>query len=182
MRATRSIEGWALAVIAALALSGCSADGVASTAAESSSRPTPSSIAEPLGVEPEEDELSEFEQQLPLSGELVSQASATQGTVRIERRTDGSVWVVLDDFGTGESTDPRLFLKWAPLVQTADGYWVSDEEGFDIGSIDPDLAAQEIEVPGARDMPTIQSLTIMDYAPPSYPALGSAALEPTPSG
>ncbi|WP_255455026.1 hypothetical protein [Cryobacterium adonitolivorans] len=42
--------------------------------------------------------------------------------------------------------------------------------------IDPSDATQEIEVPGAWDMPAIQSLTVRDYTPPNFPALGSAAL------
>jgi hypothetical protein len=49
--------------------------------------------------------------------------------------------------------------------------------GYEIAVIDPDASSQEIEVPGAWDMPAISSLTVMDYAGPGFPALGSAALD-----
>jgi hypothetical protein len=120
--------------------------------------------------------LSEFEQQLPLIGLFVSQATETSGTARIERRVDGSVWVILDDFRTGDASDLRLYLKADPLLQDADGHWGSAEDGYEIASIDPTAPTQEIEVPGARDMPAIRTLTVRNYVAPDYPAFGSAAL------
>jgi len=158
--------------VALLLLGGCT-----STSAAVSPPPATAtdSAAEPADV-PASD-LSEFEQQLPLSGEFVSQATATEGTVDIERRSDGSVWVLLENFHTGDATDLRLYLKEDALIQDADGYWGSSEGGYEIAVIDPGATTQEIEVPGAWDMAAIQSLTVMDYTPPDFPALGSVALD-----
>jgi hypothetical protein len=138
--------------------------------------PPPSATATASG-DAQASELSEFEQQLPLSGEFVSQAAATEGTVDIERRSDGSVWVLLEDFHTGDAADLRLYLKEDALLQDADGYWGSAEGGYEIAVIDPGATSQEIEVPGAWVMPAIQSLTVMDYTSPDFPALGSVALD-----
>jgi hypothetical protein len=161
-----------IAIPVALLLSGCTSTEVAVTP------PTALVSGSPASVETDEaSNLSEFEKQLPLSGEFVSQAAATEGSVGIERRDDGSVWVVLEDFSTGDASDLRLYLKEEALVQDADGYWGSAEGGYEIAVIDPDSATQEIEVPGAWDMPAISSLTVMDYAGPGFPALGSAALD-----
>lgn len=156
----------------ALVLSGCT-----STADAVSPPPATASDSATDSADDQASDLSAFEQQLPLSGEFVSQATATEGTVDIERRSDGSVWVLLDDFHTGDASDLRLYLKEDALVQDADGYWGSAEGGYEIAVIDPDAATQEIEVPGAWDMPEIRSLTVMDYTPPDFPALGSVALD-----
>jgi hypothetical protein len=156
----------------ALLLGGCTAT------AEAVAPPAATAFGSPAAPDVDQaSELSEFEQQLPLGGEFVSQATATEGTVEIQRRDDGSVWVVLDDFQTGDASDLRLYLKEDALVQDADGHWGSAEGGNEIAVIDPDEAHQEIEVPGAWTMSTIRSLTVMDYAGPDYPALGSAALD-----
>jgi hypothetical protein len=156
----------------ALLLSGCT------STAEAVTPPTAAVSGSPASVEADEaSDLSEFEKQLPLSGEFVSQATAADGTVEIERRDDGSVWIVLEDFSTGDASDLRLYLKEDALVQDADGYWGSAEGGYEIAVIDPDASSQEIAVPGAWDMPAISSLTVMDYAGPGFPALGSAALD-----
>ena len=135
-----------------------------------------SSSSAPSG-DVEASELSEFEKQLPLSGAFVSQAADTEGTVKIERRTDGSVWISIDNFHTGDTADLRLYLNEDALVQDADGYWGSAAGGYEIAVIDPGASTQEIEVPGAWDMPAIQSLTVSDYTPPDFPALGSVALD-----
>jgi hypothetical protein len=156
----------------ALLLSGCTAPAEAVTPPTAAA--SDSSAASDDG---RASELSEFEKQLPLSGAFVSQATATDGTVEIERRSDGSVWVVLEGFSTGDASDLRLYLKEDALVQDADGYWGSAEGGYEIAVIDPDASSQEIAVPGAWDMPAISSLTVMDYAGPGFPALGSAALD-----
>ncbi|WP_120339640.1 hypothetical protein [Cryobacterium soli] len=146
------------------------ADPVPSPTATSSSSPTTSGDAQAS-------ELSAFEQQLPLSGTFVSQGATTEGTVDIERRSDGSVWVLLDNFHTGDAADLRLYLNEDALVQDADGYWGSAAGGYEIAVIDPSASTQEIEVPGAWDMSAIQSLTVSDYTPPDFPALGSVALD-----
>ena len=162
----------AVGIPVAVLLSGCA---FASTPV--SSPPTPASSAPIPSKTAETSELSEFEQQLPLSGEFVSQAADTTGTVDIQRREDGSVWVVLENFQTGDATDLRLYLKQDPLLQDADGHWGSSEDGYEIASIDPGASTQKIEVPGAWDMPAIYTLTVRDYLPPDYPAFGSAALD-----
>ncbi|TFD02947.1 hypothetical protein E3T25_07820 [Cryobacterium sandaracinum] len=141
-----------------------------------SSPPTPTSSSPITSAPAETPELSEFEQQLPLSGEFVSQAAETTGTVDIQRREGGSVWIVLENFRTGDETDLRLYLKQDALVQDAEGHWGSSEDGYEIASIDPGASTQEIEVPGAWDMPAMYTLTVGAYLPPDYPALGSAAL------
>jgi hypothetical protein len=153
-------------------LGGCASISgpVASPTATSSSSPAAS-------ADVEASELSEFEKQLPLSGKFVSQAADTEGTVKIERRTDGSVWISIDNFHTGAASDLRLYLKEDALVQDAEGYWGSSEDGYSIAVLDLDTANFEIEIPGAWTMPAIQTLTIRDYSPPDYPALGSVALD-----
>lgn len=144
--------------------------GCAATAATPAATPAASAAPSPTAT------ASGFEQQLPLTGTFVSQAAATSGTVRIERGDDGVVRVELSDFATGDATDLRLYLKADPLVQDADGYWGSAEDGYEIASIDPDAANQVIEVPGAWTMPEMFTLTVRDYVQPDFPALGSAAL------
>jgi len=154
----------------ALLLGGCT------MAAEPVQSPTASPA--PTGsADADASDLSGFEQQLPLSGTFVSQATATEGTVDIERRSDGSVWVLLENFHTGDAADLRLYLNEDALVQDADGYWGSAAGGYEIAVIDPGASTQEIEVPGAWDMSAIQSLTVSDYTPPDFPALGSVALD-----
>ncbi len=161
------------AVLLALALSGCAVAGAPVQGSATSGAITPIPSAS-LASEPPA--LSEFEQQLPLSGSFVSQASDTTGTARIERRADGSVWVTLEGFRTGDASDLRLYLKTDPLLQDSNGHWGSSESGFEIASIDPTAPTQEIEVPGAWTMPAIRTLTVMNYVPPDFPAFGSAAL------
>ncbi|GAA1825881.1 hypothetical protein GCM10009750_06440 [Agromyces salentinus] len=164
---------WTTAVGLALAMCGCTVatapvpTPVTSTAIEPA--PSSSTASEPRA-------LSEFEQQLPLTGSFVSQASDTTGTARIERRADGSVWVMLEDFQTGDASDLRLYLKTDPLLQDTDGHWGSAEGGYEIASIDPSAPTQEIEVPGTWTMPAIQTLTVANYVAPHFPAFGSAAL------
>nr|RZI34891.1 hypothetical protein BJQ95_02738 [Cryobacterium sp. SO1] len=145
--------------------------------ATSDPEPPPTAATAPPTGDAQASDLSKFEQQLPLSGQFVSQATATEGTVDIERRNDGSVWVLLEDFHTGDAADLRLYLKEDALLQDADGFWGSAEGGYEIAVIDPGASTQEIEVPGAWDMPAIQSLTVMDYTPPDFPALGSVTLD-----
>ncbi|HEX6953276.1 MAG TPA: DM13 domain-containing protein [Agromyces sp.] len=178
----------AVAIPLTLVLSGChvATDPVPSPVASPTSSPTASEPVDPEPVDPESvapapvasaaPALSEFEQQLPLSGRFVSQAAETSGTVRIERRADGTVWVVLEDFRTEDAPDLRVYLKTDPLLQDADGHWVSSENGYDIATVDPARPTQEIEVPGAWDMPAIRSLTVRNYVAPDSPAFGSAAL------
>lgn len=174
MGRTRAIR-WigAVGLLLALALSGCTVatDPVPPPMTFRTSAPTAS--ASTASASPA---LSEFEQQLPLTGIFVSQATETRGTARIERRADGSVWVTLEDFRTGDASDLRLYLKTDPLLQDADGHWGSAEDGYDIASIDPTAPTQEIEVPGAGAMPAIRTLTVRNYIGPDYPAFGSAAL------
>lgn len=164
---------WISAIGLALAMCGCAVATVPGPAPVTSRTiaPTPSTST---ATEPPA--LSEFEQQLPLTGSFVSQASDTTGTARIERRADGSVWVTLEGFRTGDASDLRLYLKTDPLLQDANGHWGSSESGFEIASIDPTAPTQEIEVPGAWTMPAIRTLTVMNYVPPDFPAFGSAAL------
>lgn len=123
----------------------------------------------------ETDVMSTFEQQLPLTGEFVSQAAETRGSARIELREDGTAWVVLTDFTTGPGLDLRLYLIDGPLVRDADGHWVAGPSSFqyEVAQIDPALAEQEIEVPAAGELPQIQTLTIKEYAVASF---GSVAL------
>ncbi|RXZ71850.1 hypothetical protein [Agromyces albus] len=163
---------WIGAVGLALAMCGCVVATVPVPSVTSRTiAPTPST-----STASEPPALSEFEQQLPLTGSFVSQASATTGTARIERRADGSVWVTLEDFRTGDASDLRLYLKTDPLVQDAAGHWGSAEDGYEIASIDPSAPIQEIEVPGAWTMPAIRTLTVRNYVAPDFPAFGSAAL------
>lgn len=166
MRAIRWIGAVSLPL--ALTLSGCTVPTVPAPTSMTSRTSAPTPSASPA--------LSEFEQQLPLTGLFVSQATETSGTARIERRADGSVWVIIDDFRTGDASDLRLYLKTDPLLQDADGHWGSAEDGYEIASIDPTAPTQEIKVPGARDMPAMRTLTVRNYVAPDYPAFGSAAL------
>jgi len=156
---------------AAVLLGGCtvSADPIPSPPIVASSSPTTSGQAD-------KSDLSEFEKQLPLTGTFVSQFADTEGTVKIERRSEGSVWIVIKDFHTGAASDLRLYLKADELVQDSDGHWGSSEDGYEIAVHDLDTANYEIEVPGAWDMPAMHTLTIRDYTPPDYPSLGSVAL------
>ena len=85
--------------------------------------------------------------------------------------------MILDDFRTGDASDLRLYLKADPLIQDADGYWGSAEDGYEIASIDATAPTQEIEVRGAWDMPAVRTLTVMNYVAPDFPAFGSAALD-----
>ncbi|WP_306232053.1 hypothetical protein [Agrococcus beijingensis] len=163
----------ALALPLALVLAGCTAavDPPPSPepSASSSTGTSAPEVAVPQG--------SAFQQQLPLSGTFLSQAAETSGSARIERRDDGSVWVVLEDFRTGAASDLRLYLKPARLVQDADGHWGAGGGQWEIASLDPAATTHEIEVPGAHDMPAIHTLTVMDYALPDFPSFGSVALE-----
>lgn len=173
----------AIAFTLTLMLSGCVAapDPVPSPVPTPTSDPTPPESVAPASdapaPEPSAAPISEFEQQLPLSGRLVSQAAETSGTVRIERRADGTVWVIFEDFRTEDASGLRLYLNTEPLFQDADGYWGTSETGYDIATIDPARSTQEIEVRGAGTMPTIRSLTVRNYVAPDYPAFGSAALD-----
>lgn len=123
------------------------------------------------------EQLSDFEQQLPMQGAFVSQQAETTGTALIERRSDGSTWVTLKDFETSGASDVRLSLKEGALEQDSSGAWV-DTAGYsyEIGQLDPADPEQEIEIPGADLMPTIRTLTVMSYSAPDYPSLGSVAL------
>jgi hypothetical protein len=159
----------------ALMLSGCTATAEAVTPPSAAS--PDSSAASGASAAGQASELSAFEKQLPLSGEFVSRATATDGTVEIERRSDGSVWILLENFSTGDAADLRLYLKEDAPVQNGNRYWDSAAGGYEIAVIDPDATTQAIEVPGAWEMPAISSLTVMDYAGPDFPALGSAALD-----
>lgn len=152
---------------AILLLSGC--------AAAASPAPTTPAAIEQATPTPTPT-VSGFEQQLPLAGVFVSQAVETSGSVRIERGDDGVVRIALSDFSTGDATDLRLYLKTDPLVQDADGYWGSSEDGYEIADVDPDAANQTIEVPGAWTMPAMYTLSVRDYVAPDFPSFGSAAL------
>ncbi|MCD2444154.1 hypothetical protein LQ757_17860 [Agromyces sp. SYSU K20354] len=175
MRAIRGSGalGLPVAVAVAVAVSGCTVatDPVPTSPTTRTNAPIPSASTAPVSSA-----VSEFEQQLPLTGLFVSQATETSGTARIERRADGSVWVILEDFDTGEGSDLRLYLKEDPLLQDAEGHWGSAEDGYEIASIDPMAPTQEIEVRGASDMPAIRTLTVLNYVAPDFPAFGSAAL------
>lgn len=159
----------------ALVLTGCTAaDEGADPAPATAAGPTASGSTGAAAVDP--DGPSAFEQQLPLQGDFVSQYTETVGSVRIERRSDGTTWAVLTGFSTGDVADPRLSLQEGPLEQDASGAWV-DTAGmsFDIGGVEPALPDQEIAIPGAHLMPEIATLTVMDYAGADYPSLGSVA-------
>jgi hypothetical protein len=176
MGRTRGLRRIGIIVIpVALLLSGCTATAEAVTPPSAAS--PDSADASDSSSAGQASELSEFEKQLPLSGKFVSQATATDGTVEIERRSDGSVWILLENFSTGDAADLRLYLKEDALVQNGNRYWDSAAGGYEIAVIDPDATTQAIEVPGAWDMPAISSLTVMDYAGPDFLALGSAALD-----
>lgn len=121
--------------------------------------------------------MSEFELQLPLVGDFVSQGAETSGAVRVESRADRSVWIILENFRTGNSSNLRIYLLPDPLVQTSDGFWSTSGPGYEMtASIDPSLARQEIEVSGAVGMPAMHTLSVRDYFGPGSPTFGSAAL------
>ena len=162
----------AVGIPIAMLLSGCTAASAELTSPQAATDGSPTSSSDAPASD-----LSEFEQQLPLSGTFVSQAAATEGSVEIQRREDGSVWIVLENFDTGDAADLRLYLKEDELLQDADGYWGAAEGGYELLLADPGASRQEIEVPGAWDMPEILTLTVADYTPPDFPALGSVALD-----
>lgn len=172
--AARWIAGLSLPL--ALLVSGCAAD----------SQPLPSADATPSTTGTREHAprptthpapLSAFEQQLPLTGSFVSQAVATEGAVRIERRDDGSVWIMIEGLRTGDSPDLRVHLKPDPLQQDAQGHWgtASGGDRYELATIDPTVPDHAIEVPGAHEMPAMLTLTLFEYVSP-YPSFGSAAL------
>lgn len=170
---------WRAAVLAAaLVLTGCAAsterDAVSTTDVAPSAGASAASTTEPVAQVPE---LSAFEQQLPLSGVFVSQQVSTTGSVRIERRPDGTTWVTFTGFTTGDVSDLRLYLKEGALEQDNSGAWV-DTAGlsYEIGVLDPAGPDFEVQIPGAHTMPEIHTLTVMDYLGPDYPSLGSVAL------
>lgn len=159
----------------ALVISGCGADVQPS--------PTPATTPTAATLEPttrpseSPAALSPFEQQLPLTGSFVSQAVETEGTVRIERRDDGSVWILLEGLRTGSASDLRVHLKPDLLERDAQGSWTTPVGGirYEIGTIDPTVPDHAIEVPGAHEMPEMLTVTLFEYVSP-FPSFGSAAL------
>lgn len=172
-----------LALVAACALTaaGCTPNDVQPEPAPSSHAVTASETPEashwPTSVGTEPDIASAFEQQLPLTGDFVSQAADTRGSVRIELRDDGSTWIAFTNFQTESGSDLRLYLSDGPLIQNEDGHWIAGPSSFrfEVTRIDGTISDQEVEVPGAWDMPEIQTLTIMNYAG-DFPSFGSVAL------
>jgi hypothetical protein len=109
--------------------------------------------------------------------EHVYRARLRRSSPDIERRRDGPVWIILENFHTGDAADLRLDLKEDALLQHAEGFWGTAEGGYEIAMINHSDATQDIEVPGAWDMAGIQPLTVMDCTPPDFPAPRSVALD-----
>ncbi len=119
---------------------------------------------------------SEFEQQLPLAGQFVTQGTETAGSVRIERRDDGAVWATLTDFRTGAAPDLRLYLNEGSLVKNPENAWTTEAGlAYEIASVSNSISTQEFEVRGSRMMTEIHSVTIADYS--TSVSFGSAALQ-----
>ncbi|WP_167040520.1 hypothetical protein [Salinibacterium sp. ZJ454] len=164
-----------LAGLIALCSSGCSG------AAPSVAGKVPTSTATPAEVATQKAAagLSEFEQQLPLTGQFVSQWTETVGSVEIARRDDGSVWVTLTDFRTGAAPDLRLYLNEGALIKNADDAWTTDVGvSYQLaGGVSESAIVQEFEVPGSHTMNQIHSVTVMYYSgSDGFPAFGSAPL------
>ncbi|WP_425844803.1 hypothetical protein [Agrococcus sp. TSP3-2-1] len=172
--AARRIAG--SSVLVAVLLAGCAGDGQSLPEPDvSASAPAIGEAAQRPTTPPEA--LSAFEQQLPLTGSFVSQAVATEGTVRVERRDDGSVWLMIEGLRTSDSPDLRVHLKPDPLQQDAQGHWGTAAGGhrYEIATIDPTVPDHAVELPGAHDMPAMMTVTLFEYVEP-FPSFGSAAL------
>jgi hypothetical protein len=123
-------------------------------------------------------ELSEFERQLPLSGQFVSQSAETSGSVEIARCSDGSVWASFTNFSTGTSSNLRLHLNEGALVKSSEGAWtVDDRKNYEISDVVGASAnTQEFEIPGSPTMSAVRSITIFEYSAPDFLSFGSAEL------
>ena len=169
-----------LAGAVALSLSGCTSasnqhlDAHVPTATAMPS--TPPTADQPSG---DAAGVGEFELQLPLYGQFVSQAMETAGSVEIELRSDGTVWATLTNFSTGTSPNLRLHLNEGPLVKNSEGAWTVDAGlNYEIsGGVSASATTQEFEIVSSRQMTEINSVTIFDYSAPGYLSFGSAALE-----
>jgi hypothetical protein len=169
----RSSSPLVLAVLIAAFLGGCaSAADQDPPIREATATPSPSAAT------PDEGGLSEFEQQLPLSGTFVSQWTETVGTVDIAQREDGTVWVTLTDFSTGAAPDLRLYLNEGVLLKNSDDTWTTDGGlNYEMDEAVASVGTQEFEVEGADHLAPIHSVTVSDYSPPDFHNHGSAPLD-----
>ncbi|WP_166878044.1 DM13 domain-containing protein [Salinibacterium sp. ZJ450] len=163
-----------LAGIIAVCSSGCSGADPSDAGQAPTSMATPSEAATQEAAAG----LSEFEQQLPITGQFVNQWTETVGSVEIARRDNGTVWVTLTDFRTGSAPDLRLYLNEGALIKNSDDAWTTDVGArYELaGSVSENASVQEFEVPGAHTMDEIHSVTVRHYAAPDFPAFGSAPL------
>jgi len=149
-------------LVLALSLAGCSAES--GDAAQSA----------PARADTESATASE---QLPLSGDLVSQGTRTTGTVTLTAATDTEFTLTLSGFSTGPGDDLRLQLSPGELVKGADGYYsINDNTRIELeGAVDPQAPEQTFSVPMmVLDTWQVRSFTVYDYA--NRTALGFAAL------
>jgi len=173
---TRSSSPIVLAVLTAVFLSGCASapdQGLDARTPDATATPAPSGA----GTDPAAG-LTEFEQQLPLTGTFVSQSTETVGTVEIARRDDGTVWVTLTDFSTGSAPDLRLYLNEGDLLKSSDDMWTTDVGlNYEMDEAVASAGTQEFKLEGATSMTPIHSVSVMDYSAPDFTTHGSAALE-----
>jgi hypothetical protein len=115
--------------------------------------------------------------QLPKSGDFVSQGATTTGTVTIASISDDEFSITLTNFSTGPGDDLRLRLSPGELVQGSDGFYYVDGSTLELpGNVDPNLASQTfVYNASALAFGEFRSFTVYDYA--SLVAFGSAALE-----
>jgi hypothetical protein len=137
--------------------------------------PTPSRAPDSVGPSPTGNSISDSH--LPLSGGLVSQGAATQGTVSLIPNGDEFA-IVLSGFSTRDAGDLRIHLSTGPLVTGSDGYqYVDDQNELEMpGTIDPSDPSQIFVFPIAFWPAAVRTFTVYNYA--DRLAYGSASLEP----
>ena len=176
----RQISIFALAGAFVLCSSGCVSAPLPSvdSHAPSSAPSAPVPVATPAEANQNDPpQMSAFEQQLPLTGQFVTQSTETVGSVEIARDSEGTIKATFTDFSTGTSPNLRLYLNEGGLVTNADGAWTTDAGlSYEIAPVMASASPQEVEIPGSNFMNEIHSVTVVDYTSPDFLHFGSAPL------
>ncbi|WP_128434105.1 DM13 domain-containing protein [Streptomyces cyaneus] len=95
------------------------------------------------------------------SGDLISHAHATAGTVRLVRLADGSHVVRLEDLDTSNGPDLRVWLTDAPVKDGRAGWGVFDDgEYVSLGKLKGNKGSQNYVVPKDVDPARFSSVSI----------------------